>query len=198
MALSTYDDLQSAIVEFSLEISASDPIKMFISLAEGDVFPQLKHYSMETTVELSTTDNAVELPDDVSELRVIRVDGVIAKPVSVYGAQLYAGQIGYFQSGDALVFVPAIDKPRAVELTYYATPAALSDDNQSNWLLRKFPAVYLHSALARAYRWRQNPQAEQGEEASVSKALSLLALDHKKKTQGGNTIIIDGGNPYVA
>jgi hypothetical protein len=198
MALSNYDELQAAIVDFSPEIATSDPISTFIALAEGDVFPRLKHFKAETTVTLTSADNAVAIPDNCNEIRAIRVDGVIAKLVSVYGAELYAGEIGYFQSGDSLVIVPAQAAPRSVQLTYFARPAALSDTVSTNWLLTKFPAVYLHSALARAYRWRQNPQAEAGEKQSLEEALALVALDHKTRTQGGNTVILNGGNPYAA
>jgi hypothetical protein len=198
MALSNYDELQSAIVDFSPEISPSDPITTFISLAESDVFPRLKHYMMENTVVLATTNNAVEMPDNASDIRSIRVDGVIAKPVSVYGAQLYAGEIGYFQSGNSLVFVPAQAAPRTVMITYQAHPAALSETNATNWLLRKFPQVYLHATLARAYRWRQSPDSEAREKASLEEALALVDRDHKTRTQSGNTIIINGGNPYAA
>jgi len=198
MALSNYDELQTAIVDFAPEIAPSDPISTFISLAESEFFPLLKHYKQETTVSLTSADNAVELPDDVQDIRAIRVDGVIAKPVSAYGAELYAGQIGYFQSGDSLVFVPASNTARSVELTYYATPAALSEDMPQNWVLKKFPQVYLRASLVQAYRWRQNPEAEAREDALLQKALATLVQDHKKRTQSGNTIILDGGNPYVA
>ena len=198
MALSNYDELQQAITDFSPEIAPSDPITTFIALAENDVFPRLKHYKGETTVTLTTSSNAVAVPDNSNDIRSIRVDGITPKLVSVYGAELYAGEIGYFQSGDNLVFVPASTKSRKVELTYFARPVALSDTVTKNWLLTKFPAVYLHATLARAYRWRQNPQAEAQEKQSLEEALATVVLDHKTRTQGGNTIILNGGNPYAA
>ena len=198
MPISNYDDLQAAIVDWAPEISSSDPIALFISLAESDVFPLLKHYKMETTVTLAVTDNSAELPDDVAEIRRIRVDGITPKQVSIYQATLLPGEVGYAQVGDELVFTgldPA--SSHSVELTYYATPVPLSSDAPQNWLLKKFAPVYLHASLARAFHWRQNTQAEAGQKQALGEALSKVTEDHKRVTQSGNTIIINGGNPYA-
>lgn len=198
MALSNYNELQSTIADYALGITSADPITTFIALGEGDVFPRIKHYLAETTVVLSSTENTVTLPSDFAAARVITVDGVKAKLVSAYGAKLYAGEIGYFQSGNTYVLLPAQDEPRTVELTYYAKPTALSESNQTNWLLTNFPAVYLHSALVRAYRWRRDVEAEAGEKASLEEALSLLAADHSRATNSGNSIIMNDGGSFYA
>ena len=198
MPISNYDELQAAIVDWAPEISSSDPITTFISLAETDVFTQLKHYKMETTVLLPVIANEVELPDDVVEVRRLKIGSVTPKQVSIYNPNLLPGEIGYALSGDTYVFVGLDpDTSYTLELTYYASPVPLSPDAPQNWLLKKFPQVYLHACLVRAYRWRGNAQAEAGEKGSLTETLAKVALDHSRVTGNGNTIVINGGNPYA-
>ncbi|MBW6421609.1 hypothetical protein KX729_09170 [Rhizobium sp. XQZ8] len=198
MALANYNDLQSTIADYALGITSADPISTFIALGEGDVFTRVKHYLAETTITTSSTANAITLPADFSEARSITVDGIKAKPVSIYGAKLYAGEIGYLQSGNTYVFVPTQETPRVVELTYYAKPLALSESNPSNWLLTTFPAVYLHASLVRAYRWRRDADSEAAEKASLEEALALLDADHRKAVHSGNPIIMNDGGLFYA
>lgn len=199
MAISNYDELQAAIVDWAPEISSSDPIATFISLAESDVFTQIKHYKMETTVVLPITDNAVEIPDDVVEVRRLKIGDVTPKLVSIFNPNLLAGEIGYAQVGDTYVFV-GLDpnSSYSLEFTYYASPVPLSADAPQNWLIKKFPQVYLHASLVRAYRWRSNAQAEAGEKGSLGEALGKVIADHSRVTNSGNTIVINGGNPYAS
>jgi len=193
MAISTYYDLISAIVDWSPEVSDTDPIATFISLAEGDFFPFVKHYMQETTVSLPIVDGKVTLPDDVQDVRKLHIPGYTLKRVSVYTSEIYTGEIGYTTSGNSYVFSGLPADPVNVEITYDARPEPLSETNPTNWLLQRYSNVYLHGALVRAYRWRQNAQAEAGEEASLQKALGLLATDHKRFVNSGNAIVDNGG-----
>ncbi|MGE6781303.1 phage adaptor protein [Ensifer adhaerens] len=196
MALGNYHDLQTAIVDFAPELSVGDPITSFIALAESDFFPQIEHYMCERTVSLTSAGNAVTLPADFTKARVIRVDGKIAKPVSVYGATLAHGEIGYFQSGNTYAFVPNQADPRAVELTYFAVPPALSDANLTNWVLTQFPAIYLYGSLAQGFYWRGNEAAEAQAKAKMNEALAKLLAHSARGTSSGNQIVEYGGNPY--
>lgn len=197
MALGTYDELLTAIVDFAPEISDADPLALFITLAEAEFFPMVKHYLGEKTVTLNTAANAVTIPADFNEARVIRVDGQIAKPVSAYGATLGLNEIGYFRAGNSIAFVPSQPASRVVELTYYAQPTALSDDAETNWLLTKFPKVYLWSALAEGYAWRGNDEAEAMARGKFAEAFAGMSRDHLKSTLSGNQFVLnDGGFSY--
>ncbi|WP_421423428.1 phage adaptor protein [Agrobacterium rosae] len=190
MALQTYDDLKETISDYILRSDA--PVASFIALAEADIQPMLKHYMMEHTVVLPAASGRVVFPPDFLEARSIRIDGVVAKPVSAYNAVLYPGEIGYFFDGNAIAFVGTTTFPVDVELAYYSRVPSLSASNQTNWLLTKFPAVYLHSSLARAYRWLKNTEAEVLEKQTLSEAIGLLGEDHRRAMRGGNTIITGG------
>lgn len=190
MALQTYNDLKDTIADYILRSDA--PVASFITLAEADIQPILKHYLMEKTVVLSAASGRVEFPADFLDARSIRIGGVVAKPVSAFNAVLYKGEVGYFFDGNAIAFVGVSKFPVDVELAYFARVPALSETNQTNWLLTRFPAVYLHSSLARAYRWLKNTDAEELEKQTLTEAIGLLGEDHRRAMRSGNTIIMGG------
>lgn len=194
MALQSYDDLKSFVAQSAIRDDL--PIDALIALAESDFQPRLKHYKMEKSVALNAVAPLVAFPADFLEARRILVNGVLAKPVSNQHPDLYVGQVGYVYEGDGLRIVGDLAYPTTVELTYYAAVPALTPANTSNWLLTRFPAVYLHGVLARAYRWLKNGEAEALEKASLDEALQLVAADHARVQRGGNTIIVEGNTPW--
>lgn len=196
MAFTTYAELQDSILAILESLMVGEDLSNYIRLAEGDVFPMIKHYMMETTVTMTTANNIVTWPDDFQEARSIRADGRVTQMVSPFNSNLHGREIGYYQRANTYVFVPPIDTPRSIELTYNAMPPHLSATQTTNWLLKKFPQVYLHAALVRAYRFRRDPESEAQEKASLGEALGDVAQDHKRATQGGNTIIMNDGGPY--
>lgn len=189
MALSTYTDLQATIQEYAIR---PVPVASLIALAEADLQPIIKHYMMEKTVELTGIISTVTFPVDLVEFRTIAVDSVIAKPISPYNAILHPGEVGYYFSGNNIVLALQQQEPVNVVLDYFGRFTPLSDDAPTNWLLTKFPAVYLHATLARAYRYLRDPDAEGAEKASLAEALGTVAADHARATRSGNPIIMEG------
>jgi len=189
MALQTYSDLKQTVQEYAIR---PVPVASLIELAEKDVQPLLKHYMMEKTVTISDVADTVTFPVDLVEFRTIAVDGVIAKPISPYNATLNPGEVGYYFSGNNIVLALQGNVPVDVVLDYYGRFDALSDVKPTNWLLEKFPAVYLHATLARAYRYLRDPEAEAAEKQSLGEALGTVDADHARATRRGNPIITEG------
>lgn len=189
MAITNYSDLQETVADYIFRSDA--PVKAFIARAENDVQPFLKHYLTEDEVTLESVGNVVTLPADFLEARRVLIDGMLAKRISVYGSQLRAGEIGYLQSGNGYSIAPPQDEPRAVTLTYYKRLTPLSDAEPTNWLITKFPNVYLAATLVRAYRWLKNPEEEAGEKQSLKEALAEVASDHARALNSGNPIELE-------
>lgn len=191
MAFNTYSDLQQAIINYAEELSPEEPIADFIALAEIELNGSIKHYRMETEVVLTGV-NAVVLPEDFLEARLIEIDGIEAERVSIHGGTLTCG-VGYYQVGNTYKIVPESTKPRTVRLVYYRAIPALSDQNTTNWLLKKFPNVYLRAALVQGYKFFDNERLEKAEQAALDKALALVDADHRRAAKSGNTLIWSGG-----
>jgi hypothetical protein len=193
MAISNYNQLITAIVDWAPEISSTDPIADFIALAEAEYFPLIKHYAGEKTTTINTNSNQVTVPADCNEFRRIRIDGANAVPVSVYGGRLKEGQTGYLRSGNTISFAPTFTATRAIELTYYARPPALSPTATTNWLLTKYPQFYLWASLAQGYAWRGNEIDETKAKAKADETFAKMVADHNASMNSGNSIVIDMG-----
>jgi len=157
MSISTYSELQSAVADFLNRDDLAAVVPTFISLAEARINRDLRHFNMVKrstatadtrystppgdwleTVRLHITDNP---PSDLelisqNDMAQLREQGPAGGRPRFYA--ITAGEIEFF---------PTPDQSYTSELVYYADVPALSDTNTDNWLLRKYPDIYLYGAL---------------------------------------------------
>lgn len=168
------------------------PMATLLIELEAEMRPLMKHYLAEKTVTIMSTGDVAALPDDFIELRQVNIGGKVPKLVSVYGSSLYTDEIGYLMTGNTIQFVGTDGTDQAVELTYYADFPGLSEANPTNWVLSKFPGIYIHGLLARVYRYLQNPTGEGPATQSMTAALSAMSVHNQRYSRGGNQIIMEG------
>lgn len=193
MAISNYDELRVAISEYARrEGDPSFPVDNFIALAEADFRPFIKHYMSEKVATLSDVTDYVTFPNDMVAPRALRVGNVTPKQVSPYSPSIYPNQIGYFQEGNGYRLLREDYNPVNATLIYHASVPALSPTNPTNWLIARFPQVYLSGALIYAHRWLDDVEAEQLEKQSLAEALGRVDEDNRNMQRGGNAIITEG------
>jgi hypothetical protein len=158
LSLTTYAELQTSLSAWLMRDDLADVIPDFIALAEADMFARLRLRSM---LKRSTTtisgDGYETLPADFLGMWRLSLDGAemrFAPTARMAGyAEEWRGNAPLYFSvvGEQLQFAPIGPTPGGLlEMTYYARPEALSDDNQSNALLLASPALYLYGALVQS------------------------------------------------
>lgn len=147
MDLSSYSGLCSAIASFAVregdtEFEASVPI--FINLAEERFNRELRVRWMEASDTLTVTDGVAPLPADYLQYRRVRAGG----------CDLHVADAEWIEArGDGPYFSISGSNVRygggggSIDLDYYQRIPALSASNQSNWLLSRYPSLYLYGAL---------------------------------------------------
>ncbi|MDX0193240.1 hypothetical protein GOC06_07020 [Sinorhizobium meliloti] len=179
----TYDDFIATIN--SLTVRTDAPIPTFISLAEDSLRTVTKHYLAEKTVTLSVVDNTAELPSDFIELRSITGShGYVYKPVNPAQATLYADEVGYYHSGNTLVFVGNYVESE-VTILYWSAFEGLSP-TQSNWLFDRFPTVYVAAVMKEFYRWEKDAEGVAIEQATLQELLGRVAEHDRRGRKTGN------------
>ncbi|AYD00918.1 hypothetical protein [Neorhizobium sp. NCHU2750] len=186
----TYDEFLSTIESYTIRSINDMPFDGFVRRAESYLRTVTKHYLAETTVVLPIVAGAIDLPADFIEIRSI-TGAKRYKPVAVQAAVLCENEVGYYRSGNRLVFVGEPDE--TIELLYWAAFADLTED-QSNWLFDRFPNVYISAVLKEFHRWQTDPEGVQIESAALQEALSIVAEDDRRGRQTGP--IIMGGNSW--
>lgn len=155
MAIATYDELQASVASWLHRSDLTDQIKDFITLAESRLNRLLSLREEEAEISMAAVPGSayVALPADYSA------------PVSMWLESWIPRRALIFKSPAALPYIPIaayptywtvkagqiqFDRPaqEAYQLTLrYARKFALSNTNQTNYLLKNYPDAYLFGAL---------------------------------------------------
>lgn len=166
MAFSNYGELKTAVQSHANrgDSLAVDKIPDFIRLGEERIGRKVRASSMVTvaTLVIPGGTNYVALPDDflafkrvvsAAETRIeyMAPDALADMPTpgdasryTIEGRRLIVGE------------TPAADL--TLTTRYYARPAHLSADTDTNTLLAEAPSLYLYSALIEFHIWAKNSQ----------------------------------------
>jgi len=171
MAIQTYKELKAAIADWmdrqqlvntvpsEIEGVNIDLANVFCTRVEGDINRRLRVEDMVVPLFNAPVDdqNMIVLPDNVLGLRLVMVDGVDADYVTpeqlAMGEDNYCGVPLYTRIGGQLHFYPNLESGEQVTVVAYVTLDPLVNDTDTNWLLRKFPDVYLNGCLYEACRY---------------------------------------------
>ena len=163
MALTNYSQLATALTEWcdgrsDVSGNASD----FVRLAESRLNQKLRMREMVASTDLTPTAGVVTLPSDfVAVSRVVekssprRVLDYISPDGAddMYDASVTGSPYHYTIIGSSLKTYP--EATNDVELTYYQEIPSL-ETNSTNWLMTKYPNIYLEAAQLEFYRWAKD------------------------------------------
>lgn len=181
----SYDEFLSTIESYTIRQIADMPFDGFVRRAESYLRSVTKHYLAEKTVVLPVDVGAITLPADFLEIRSI-TGTKLYKPVAVQAAVLCENEVGYYRTGNRLVFVGEPDA--TIELLYWAAFPDLTED-QSNWLFDRHPQTYISGVLREFHRWMTNPEGVAIEDAALKEALSIVAEDDRRGRATGPIIM---------
>ena len=157
-----YLELRETIADFLNREDCTSQIKQFIRLAEARIRRDLRESSMQTRAEAPIASEYFELPCDwLSTIRVT-IDGNILRLADGYNIERFEmiGVPSFYRhvEGDKLQFLPPPndDNPLRCVLEYWAAVPDLSDEQPNNWLLDRYPDVYLYGALLIASGYLQD------------------------------------------
>jgi hypothetical protein len=185
MALANYTDLQTSVASFLHRSDLTAIIPDLITLAEHDIYVDLDSTQQDSIATLSTlaATETLALPDDFIKLRSIALNTTGRKlDLDYVTPKQYQEQSATSQSGEPQIFTiigsnlylfPIPDAVYSVSLVYQAKVPALSASG-TNWLMTKFPAVYLYGALKAAAPYLKNDARLPMWEAMYNKAIQGL------------------------
>ena len=166
MALSTYTELQASVLSWMNRPDLSAQVPDFVALAEARINDDLRVSQMLTTAALSTVANVqtVALPTDWLAFKALSVSGepLVYLPADRIRAQADGGTRepdSYAIEGDDLLLSQTPDAVYTIDTVYYAKiPALASAVGGVNWLLTKYPNIYLYGALVSACQFTMNDE----------------------------------------
>jgi hypothetical protein len=188
MALASYGDLKSAISSWMFDRTDLDgQAGDFVSLCEGDLNRVLRTRNQLDKATLTLdTDASADLPDDYLEFRQVTAlttpRRILSEVAPSYRDQVYPFRSGGLPSvftidGSTMTVLPSTTS--SIELEYFAKIAALSEDEPSNWLLEKFPNIYLYGSLKHAAVFMGDNDRMQSCGAMFAGLLDALVKDER-------------------
>lgn len=181
MAITTYAELKTAVQAwFYGRDDLSDYVADFITLAEGHFNRELRVREMVAVTDLTPSSGAVTLPSDYLGYKRVVEKASTRRPLTyivpeaadhLYSSSAAGLGVNFTIVGDTLYTYPAASND--VELTYYQEIPALSDANTSNWLLAKYPNLYLRAAQMMAAEFAKD-------DAEQSKLMSIVDLQFRQ------------------
>tara|TARA_R110002167_G_scaffold66046_1_gene187148 strand:+ start:1547 stop:2197 length:651 start_codon:yes stop_codon:yes gene_type:complete len=155
MALSTYSELLTTIASYLNRDDLTAIIPTFITLTENRLNRELRLRANMVRAQTVTTAGQAfyDLPDDLIELRNITYDSSsqsfalrYLSPESVsreYGTIVSGQPRAYTNLGNNLKLTPSPDAEYSININYFSTLRALSDNVLTNDILVQYPSLYL-------------------------------------------------------
>jgi hypothetical protein len=158
-----YAELQENIAKFLNREDLVKEIPMFIELAEARIRRDLRERSMQVRAEADCYAEYFKLPCDWVETKTVICDDRILRLIDGFNierATLTGPTKFYRHVEDQLQLLPAPSEKHGSRLIleYLAEVTRLSDANDTNWLLDRYPDIYLYGALLSATSYLHDDQ----------------------------------------
>jgi hypothetical protein len=197
--ITNFTTLVSTVADYLNRQDLSAQIPTFIQLAESDLNTRLRCREMIVRATTTNDDEYVRLPLDFLEginlqivggqspLRYITLD----EADMVNARQGYNAPTFYSLMNGAIELVPppATGDDVEIEMVYYGKITALSDSNQTNWLLLKAPDVYLYGALVHAAPFLMDDQRISVFGSFYSQRVEALNDESQKSLHSGSPLV---------
>lgn len=209
MPFDTYDNLQSAIADWLVKRNLTDRIKDFIALGEArfdrDVNVLTETYSIKNSAFLSISTAPFALPSYINAVKTIwntslpNLDEIpIVGPAEWRNlVHRYSGTSGVPIAASIsdnpddwtlrLNLVPSPASAMSIDLEYVRNLTPLSDVNQTNPILTRYPDLYLYAALAESAPFLQHDERVAVWETRYAAIVASINADSARRRLGGGS-----------
>ena len=197
MALTTYAELQAAVLDRMDRADLTTPVIDWITIAEKDICRWPRMSWLEKRAYATPTEAFIEVPTDFVSLRDIQWNysnyRVTLEQVSpdlidkVYSSNS-TGLPCYFCINDnhfELRPAPATGNETTLEITYFKKPVALSDSNTSNEILVNAPDALFYRTLSEGFDYIMDESRSAKYMQMYSKIMQEAVADSKRRKWDG-------------
>jgi hypothetical protein len=204
MAITTYDQLTKAIVDFAHREDIIDLIPIFIANTEQHMYDNetesLQLRSMEFISTSSTTGRLIQLPPNFESSRAVRLnlDGYgelqFRTPEALTRRTGPARPMFFSIIGNNIEFDCVPDSEYTIEMQYFKKADALTPANQTNEILTLHSNIYLFGALYEVAVYEQDYQEQEVKSRRFFNSIKGANRTDKRGRYGNApTMSIEGG-----
>jgi hypothetical protein len=201
MAITNYSELKTAVVDWADRADISTArIEDFIYLAEADASQLLRVPAMEHQELLVVADGRVTIPFDYLELRRLTWQGDTEKVLQYMSWDNFVdvnndvndpNNVLYFsRQGPSWWLAKDVGDGEEILCHYYRFVPALTDTDDTNWLLSISPQAYLFGALRYLYEFTMDNERAAYWDAKFKAELGKLQGIADQAEYRGSTIVV--------
>lgn len=204
MALDSYANLKLSVQDWLGDRTDLEPkVDDFLDMAEADFNRVLRTREMEETATLTLDANGeASLPADYLEWRTVTaltsprrlLEYMTPDYMEETFPTRYSGLPSFFTVREGTITVQPLTSD-SVRLDYYETIPALSDSTTSNWLLVRYPNLYLYNVLKHASVYMREPAAAQEYAQLVTASLAALVDEDRRAKYARGAMRVSGPTP---
>lgn len=184
-------DLRTAVVEQVGRPDIADVFPRLVALAEAAFNRKLRARDQITTATLTLASGTVALPSDYAEMIGV-YDGNGNEYVQQPQQAAHMDRCYYAINGSNLTLYGYSGD---VTTQYYATIPALSDMTDSNWLLQKYPGVYLYGVATEAAKWMRDRELASDMAGLLQGEITDLRADDETARYSRARVRVQGVTP---
>jgi hypothetical protein len=172
----TYATLKTDIAAWMHRSDLTAVIPSFVAMAETEIFkvsrPALRVREMETEADLTVTGLVATIPSDYLEAKYIKQDNAGQRTLFYRPPEDWTqDHSGYFTVvGDEIRLPTGFTAD--LKIVYYAKPAALSADGDTNSVLEAYYPAYLSAALKFAHIYAKDMEGAQVHASALSQFIT--------------------------
>lgn len=180
-AIHNYIDLRLAVSDLVGNRNISDVFPMLVQMAESDLNSRLRTRQQIGEATVTFEDGISPLPPDFMEVIAIR-NGLGCKIHPAYEVDGFNMTIRGF-SGD-------------LDIRYYCRlPSLTSSPTSTNWMLARYPAVYLYGVGLQAAKFLKDVGLAQAIDQLYGSALGSLDRDDYRSRWANQVVRVQGATP---
>lgn len=180
-----YSNLIATVARWLNRTDLDDIIPDFVRIAESEMNadPRIADAAQVITTVGNISGSQITVPDDVEELHQVSVNGHPCEQLALADFQRTLSPYVCTRVGNVLK-LPG-NTLGSYELIYAQRlkPLRLLDD--TNWLLQRYPDVYLWKCCEQGGVWLQDSEAAQGYRAKYEAAVANIPSAHNYNKWGG-------------
>lgn len=179
-----YLDLRVAVAEHVGNRNITDVMSRLTQSAEAWLNQKLRAREQITAATLTFTSGQASLPADYLEM--IAVYDSFRRPLiqgTLMDVKRVCSEYWRYAIDGSNIIIYGIDGTRDVEY-YAALPTLTTSVSTTNWLLTKYPHVYLYAVGLEAAKFLRDSELIQATDALLQRAISDLKIDDDRALWG--------------
>lgn len=195
MAISTYGELQSEVIERMHRSDLSTRAQASILLATARFSRELRVPEMEAIANTTATSEYTALPIDFMEMRSLVGDDEVLEYRTPFELQRliqreYNPSVPVYTIADMQIRVHPAPSNLALDVLYYAKIPDFAASNDTNWLLDKYPDAYVECVMVDLCKYVKDYAAAREHEAYVGKFIEDMNRRSRSLMHGTSPMTI--------